>query len=219
MSQPHEQSPARQVFTGPRADERLRQMGLTTHVLTAAALRGDEGRLQCTALHPLQSKGHRMWSDTLAGLRQGCLTLADGWRIDRTGNFETVVHASRGLAIAVAGGDEFTGWVGHKAPRLGRKRGPMTTQRVRDNYLGMEPLFPVATTASSDTVDTWFFLIRATEDALWMELSKPIGHDHSGFVSSWAERIIVPQLAVSGGVTPIDEVGDDDSGAFSVTKK
>ncbi|TFV62074.1 UNVERIFIED_ORG: hypothetical protein E4P37_17945 [Bacillus sp. AZ43] len=218
MTQPNLQPPIKQVYTGARASARLRQMGLTVEIFTEAALRGDEGRQQCTALHPLQSRGHRMWSDTTAGLRQGCLGLAEGWAIDRTGNFETVTHVDRGLAIAVAGGDEFTGWVGPQEPRVRRKRGPMTTRRVHDNYLGMEPLFSIGGATARVGAETWFFLIRATDESLWLELSKPIGHDLSGLVSSWSERIILPELAVSGGVTPIADE-DEDGDAFSVTKK
>lgn len=163
-----------------------------------------------------------MWSDTTAALREGCLGLADGWAIDRVNNFETVTHAGRTLAIAVVGGDEFTGWRGPKEPKVRRKRGPMTTKRVQDNYLGMEPLFgikhPLDGVEEPDFWQTWFFLIRATDDALWLELSQPIGLDHAGYVSEWSERILLPKLAVSGGVTPIDDDGEDDD-PFTISKK
>lgn len=163
-----------------------------------------------------------MWSDTTAALREVCMGLGDGWKIDRTNNFETVAHGGRAIAIAVVGGDEFTGWRGDKDPRVRRKRGPMTTKRVRDNYLGMEALFPIKTLSDvePDSWQTWFFLIRATDEALWLELSQPIGLDNAGYVSDWSERIILPSLPVSGGVTPIpDDDDDDDDDPFTISKK
>jgi len=163
-----------------------------------------------------------MWSDTTAALREACLALAAGWRIDRTNNFETVAQSELAIAIAVVGGDEFTGWRGDKDPKVRRKRGPITTQRVRDNYLGMDPLFPIkASIADDDLPDswqTWFFLIRATDEALWLELSHPIGLDNSGHVSAWSERIILPSLPVSGGVTPIPDDGEGED-PFTISKK
>jgi hypothetical protein len=207
---------------GETAVTRLSQLGLTVELLSGAAGRGDDGRQECTIFHPVQSKGHRMWSDTTAALRGACLGLADGWKIDRTNNFETAAHAGRAIAIAVVGGDEFTGWRGPKDPKVRRKRGPMTTKRVRDNYLGMEPLFPIKASLSDDeqpdSWQTWFFLIRATDEALWLELSQPIGLDNAGYVSDWSERIILPRLPVSGGVTPIPDDGEDDD-PFTISKK
>lgn len=222
MGEPRRQPQVRDLYEGTRAVRRLERLGLTVELLCGAAARGDDARQQCTIFHPAQSKGHRMWSDTTAALREGCLALTDGWRIDRANNFETVAHAGRALAIAVVGGDEFTGWRGHKDPKVRRKRGPMTTKRVLDNYLGMEPLFPIKSLLGEldepASWQTWFLMIRATDDALWLELSQPVGLDHAGYVSEWSERILLPRLAVSGGVTPIDDEGEDDE-PFTISKK
>jgi len=224
MAEPRRQPGVCQIYEGSAAVARLRRLGLTVPLLSGAAGRGDDGRQECTIFHPGQSKGHRMWSDTTAALREACLGLVAGWRIDRTNNFETVAHPRRGIAVAVVGGDEFTGWRGDKDPKVRRKRGPITTKRVRDNYLGMEPLFPMktllASDESSDSWQTWFFLIRATDEALWLELSHPIGLDNAGYVSAWSERIILPRLPVSGGVTPIPDDGEDEGeGPFTIAKK
>jgi hypothetical protein len=209
----------RKIYSGDDADARLARMGLSVATLHGAAEDGDEGRQQWTLYHPQQSKGHRMWSDTVAGLRRRCIALNAGWRIDRTGNFETVASAGNRMFVAVVGGDEFTGWRGHKAPRVRRKRGPETTRRVELNMkYGMQPLplqgdsSPVPDEADTSTAgsETWFFLIRATDDWLYMELSRPIGLNGTGYVADWSERILLPQLPITGGVTPIDDDDDDD---------
>lgn len=222
MAEARRQPSGRRIYEGMSAAARLQQLGLTLELLSAAASRGDDGRQECTIFHPVQSKGHRMWSDTTAALREACLGLGAGWRIDRTNNFETVAQPERAIAIAVVGGDEYTGWRGDKDPKVRRKRGPITTQRVRDNYLGMEPLFPIKTSLANDDLpdswQTWFFLIRATDEALWLELSHPIGLDNSGYVSAWSERIVLPKLPVSGGVTPISDDGEDED-PFTISKK
>ena len=222
MAESRRQPGVRRIYEGTSAAARLQEIGLTVELLSGAASRGDDGRQECTIFHPLQSKGHRMWSDTTAALREACLGLAAGWKIDRTNNFETVAQSERGIAVAVVGGDEYTGWRGDKDPKVRRKRGPITTQRVRDNYLGMEPLFSMKTAPASDDLpdswQTWFFLIRATDEALWLELSHPIGLDNSGHVSTWSERIILPKLPVSGGVTPIPEDGEGED-PFTISKR
>lgn len=222
--QPH-RSGRQQIHHGAAADQRLRQLGLAADIMLGAARAGDLGRQECTVLHPRQSAGHRMWSDTTAALRGGCMALQAGWRPDRANNFETVVHPDRGIAIAVAGGDEFTGWRGTKDPRVNRKRGPMTIQRVNDNFRGMEPLFAlsgpthVAGAERTTPWTTWFFLIRATPEELWLELSQPIGLDRAGYVSEWTERILLPTLPVQGGVTPLPDDDDDDEEPFTVRRK
>ena len=212
----------RVVLGGQPAEQRLRELGLSVPLLHGAVEDGDEGRRQCTPYHPRQAEGQRMWSDTTAGLRRRCLSLNAGFAIDRTDNFETTVHKDKGLAIAVMGGDEFTGYRGGRDPRVRRKRGPVTHKRVTANHLGMEPLFsygPRGDAAGELTSwRTWILLVRATDDLLYLELSQPIGFSDSGLVSDWIERILLPPLSISGEVTPIDDDGGDEV-PLLVTKK
>jgi hypothetical protein len=224
MVEPRRQAHITEIYEGERAVRRLGQLNLRPEMLTSAATRGDQARSQVTPLHPVQSRGHRMWSDTTAALRAACIDDSNDWKVDRTNNFETIVHTRQRLALAVVGGDEFTGWRGHKDPRVRRKRGPITTLRIRDNrYLGMEPLFAISMPVDLErrrAVQTWFFLIRATDEALWLELSRPIGLDVAGYVSAWDERIILSPLPITGGVTPIpDDDDDEDDGPIVVSKK
>ena len=152
--------------------------------------------------------------------------MADGWKMDRTGGMDTVTNLKRLTSIAVVGGDKLTGLDEVQDPRVVRKRGPETKRRVIRNArrLGMEPMdFEVAGVVEPDEAaengpETWFLLVRGTDERMWLELSTPVGLGQSGHVDRWRERIILPSFKVSGGVTPIPD--DDDGGpAFSVEKK
>ena len=216
--------PARQVIhEGAASERRLHDLGLSVDVLQGAVLDGDEGRQACTPFHPRQAGGQRMWSDTTAGLRARCLRLDAGWSIDRTNNFETTANSGRGIAIAVMGGDEFTGYRGSREPRVKRKRGPVTRERVKVNFRGMEPLFRMDVggppSSEPEAWHTWLLLVRATEDWQYLELSEPIGLNDSGQVDEWSERILIPRLAISGGVTPIADDEDEDDIPFMVVEK
>ncbi len=143
------------------------------------------------------------------------------WKLDRTNNLETVVNTRLRVAIAVMGGDEFTGHRGAKLPRVRRKRGPATHARVRQNRDWMPRLFEMPGDGDEDldlsSLPVWLLLVRATDEELYVELSLPTEVNASGYVTGWGERILLPKIPTTGGVTPIEE-GDDDTG-FAVVAK
>jgi len=211
------------VYEGESAVRRLGELGLTVDLLRESVVEGDEARGACTIYHPTQAGGQRMWSDTTAGLRNRCIHLGTGWEIDRTNNFETTVNRDHFMAIAVMGGDEYTGYRGDKMPRVRRRRGPVTQARIRRNVVVMDPLFkmPGESNDSSEASlpPVWLLLIRAAEDWLYLELSLPTLVNESGYVVGWAERVLLPKIETTGGVTPIEIDDDDDGFSVAVVRK
>ncbi|KJK13797.1 hypothetical protein UB45_00585 [Terrabacter sp. 28] len=72
-------------------------------------------------------------------------------------------------------------------------------------------------TVDLSALPVWLLLVRATDDAIYLEMSLPTVVNESGYVTGWGERILLPSIAVTGGVTPIEE-GDEDA-SFTVVAK
>jgi hypothetical protein len=212
----------RRISFGAQADQRLAEFGLSQALLRGAVERGDEGRQRsATSFHPRQSAGQAMWGDTVAALRRELRRLQQGWDIGRTKNYDTSFNLGKRMAIAVVGGDEFTGVLGKKDPRVRRKRGPVTESRVKHNFLQtvLEPFTDEVAVETDEDCDTWFLLIYADENAIYIELSLPILLDSKGYISEWDERIVLDRLEIVGGVTPLDLDDEDGDGQSLVAPK
>jgi hypothetical protein len=191
-------------------------MGISVAGLSASIITGDTARRRVSGRHyPRNYPGIAMWAETLAELRRQLIKIRIGWKIGYTGNYETVYSEDFGIAIAVVGGDKYTGRLGSRHPKLTRRRGPMTTRRVnRNRILGqMELGLDIPTIegiAPDEACRTWFLVIHPGEESVWVELSLPqfIGDD--GLVEEWVERILVPAIPVSGAVAPISDIDDED---------
>ena len=156
-----------------------------------------------------------MWAETTRQLRAQLIAQQKGWKPGRSSNYETVVQLDRRMAIAVVGGDGFTGEAGYPDPSTARRRGPVTSERVARNRAGQltfsipgihEPAL------SDDECETWFFLMNARNDTLFSELSLPVSMGKNRRISEWAKRVLMPPLPLSGVVTPVapqDEDGPD----------
>ncbi len=211
--QPQPQRGDTVVVPVDKAAARLAEMGLKPDHLRRAVETGDLGRRRCGPHHPRQSAAQTMWSDTVAGLRAILAALQQDWKDGRTDNLDTAYHTERKIAVAVASGDEFTGRMGSRHPRLRRKRGPATQRRVAQN-LGQLALFSGPTAVEPGPNDdvhltTWYLVLFADTNEIRMELSLPVGRDGAGYVGLWDTRILIESLPVSGGVSP---VGPDDDG-------
>jgi len=208
------------------APARLAQLGLTIEILATAVAVGDSRRKSKTlAQYPRNYPGIVAWAETLAELRRKLIQLRVGWDSNHFSNYETVYLLEKSVSIAVAGGDKNTGIEGVNHPRLARKRGPMTTDRVEKNLtngltngqfaLDYGPQFePHEKKKSNRPTDfgcqTWFLVVHADKEEVRIELSLASGIDKEGLVASWIERIMIPSLPVSGAVLPIDPDQDDD---------
>ena len=198
---------------------RLADLALTSEVLLESVAEGDKERRRKTlSQYPRNFPGIVFWAETLATLRRQLIRQRVGWKGGRSGNYETVYLESRATAVAVVGGDKNTGIDALSGPRLARKRGPMTTARVRHNVeidlqLTLDLDFGSersAGLAPDEACQTWFLVMFADENEVRVELSLPSGLNEDGVVSRWIERIMLPALPATGAVVPIDPDEDDE---------
>ena len=181
---------------------------------------GDTKRQQLSQrVYPSTYRGVAMWGETLAELRRQCLRRRDDWDIGSSSHFATVYCPKRNIAIAVAGGDAAVGADSQRAPRLTRKRGDKTTQRVQHNAHELYVqgvLFDAPEITKKlppdEACQTWYLLVHPTSKEVRLELSCPTSIDGDGIVSGWHERILLPPVPISGAIAPISPDDDDDSG-------
>jgi hypothetical protein len=217
---PAEAPRASQVVVADEAPARLKHFGLTIEMLQRSIEVGDSKRqLVSQPVYPATYRGVAMWAETLAALRRQALKLRDDWEIGATENYATVYSTKRSIAIAVVAGDA---GVGNETrdPRLTRKKGIKTTERVYRNARQVyvqDALFsvPEVDVPPDEACRTWFLIIHPTKKEVRIELSCPLFIDDDGIVSGWLERILLPPVAVSGAIAPIapdDDPDDDDDG-------
>ncbi|WP_149038085.1 hypothetical protein [Kitasatospora sp. MBT63] len=221
VAQQPEQVPARRSKIVPpeQADARLATMGLSVDKIHRAVIAGDDARGRVSSpYYPRNFAGITMWAETLAGLRRQLLKLRRGWRIGSTGNYETAYSSERQLAFAVVSGDSYTGIDGARDPKLTRRRGPKTKERVRRNavfgQLALDLELPRALDGlpADEACSTWFLVLHPEDDMVRVELSLPVQVGDDGLVGDWIERILIPPVPVTGAVAPIERNEDDDDG-------
>ncbi|TQS19866.1 hypothetical protein [Microbispora sp. KK1-11] len=197
----------------------LEDLGLTVETIHRSIEIGDTARRRVQhRVYPSSYPGMVMWAETLAALRRELLKLRQGWRIGKSSNYETVYSEERGIAFAVVAGDSYTGIQGARDPKLARKRGRKTTERINRNARYIQVPLPGFETeedelaAPDEVCQTWFIVLRPTSKEIRIEVSYPDSIGDHGYVSGWDKRLLVTPIPISGAVAPIaiDEDQDDD---------
>ncbi|MBC6469097.1 hypothetical protein [Actinomadura alba] len=210
-------APAHRRVTPPsEAPANLKALGLTVEIIHRAIEKGDIARRRVDRpVYPVSYPGVTMWATTLAALRQELLKIRQGWKIGKTGNYETVYSEERKIAFAVVAGDSLTGVDGKRDPKLKRKKGPKTRDRIERNAkyiqtaLSLPELEEEEGVTDDEACETWFIMVRASKDKIYIEVSRPI-EAGDGNVDDWSPRHLVEPLQISGAIAPIDPYGDDD---------
>lgn len=202
----------RRLYEGLDADRRLAELSLRAEYLRNALARGDELRRQCSPLHPRTYPGQVMWAETVAELRRQLIPSSGDWACGSINNYETVFSSRSEIAIAVVGGDSYTGVRGFEDPSVQRKRGPVTRKRVQRNLVAQATLPflgpDIKDLADEERASTWFLLVHARSGRLYQELSLPVSMDEDSRVTRWAERILLEPLDRDGAVTPVPDFDD-----------
>jgi hypothetical protein len=226
--QPERPTGGRKIVPPEDAPARLAELGLSVEALHESIRRGDSARRRVSGgRYPRTYQGVAMWAETLAELRRQLIKLRQGWKIGLSGNYETVYSAERNIGIAVVAANKYTGIDGTKDPKLTRKRGPKTKQRLDRNRilgqmeLGLEFSKDHVTLPPDEACTTWFLLVHPTEEKVMLELSEAESIGDDGLVSDWTERILVGPVEASGAVAPIsvDDTDDDDDEDKLVTRQ
>jgi hypothetical protein len=171
---------------GPAAEARLQSLGIPGSRLVLDAVGdGASGAMATTTLHPVSYFGQRMWAETVQSLR--VLLENYGWEPMVVKGADLVVHRARGIALIVTAGDGCTGKDTFN-PQVRYDRGDAVRALVGGH---LDTLFDTA--AERPVWQVWFLLHYMSKDALRVELSLPAAIGRSGWVTTWAERIILPE--------------------------
>ena len=198
------------IYSGNSARRRLMEIGVPIEPLTRALRSGFDGRGLCTENDPPFIHGTEAWRYVVRTLREGLLPL--GWRKADPGNYSLVSTDERKLNIVVASADKFVCQSGAQ-PRTRSLKGLYTEAAIARNTL-MCDLFPetisedVRVTAATLEYPTWMLLIYITDEQYRGELSFPETIEDK-VITSWSERIFIPDDEPSGIEEEIDE---EDSG-------
>jgi hypothetical protein len=186
------------IFSAAAAATRLDSLGLESEPLRDAVRRSFHAYISCSPNMPPLVRGVWAWGQAVLALRE--YTLPKGWYRSDANNYSVVIDELRGIAIAVATGDEATGIV-ESSPTTRAPKGVSTMLAVVANQaqlsLFTESEFPVVAHEREDLV-TWFLLIHRAKNEVRCELSLPSSMGTDGRIDAWHERIILDAVPVDG---------------------
>lgn len=184
--------------------DRLGELDLTTDELREICLQGYGLWADHTDFDPPSIANTNLWGRATRVLREK--TVLRGWQWDNKDQQPRTVHPSGRLAVVVSTGDEETG-LRHGQPSTKNPKGDATARKVASNQAQLDfPDLP-ADAASEERCISWFLLIYVDTDEIRAELSLPDEISASGFVKSWAERIILSSISRGGDGAAL--AGDD----------
>lgn len=202
------------VLDGFDAERRLRELDVQASELRDSLLHGYGYASSCTSHNPRTLPGTMAWGFTIGALRD--MLVAREWGIGRFNNFETVIHPSHSHSVAVTSGSSQAGDQ-TATPRTRYRKGETMALAVSANSqmsfaaLSDDDVF-VPDEADPRTMHTWLLLHYHDRggEQIRAELSLP-NHIENGWITGWAERIILGAMDFSTNITitPGDE-GDDD---------
>lgn len=176
------------IYVQPgEVDRRLAALGIERDLLVLAAKEGHLDRMMATA-NDFPGRGeYDAASRALRTLAEEGSRSAGGWHRDTYLQIPVVLNSDETIAIAVTGGDKWTGIDGEQDPTNRSIKGPNLSKASDQASLFGGP--------NDLGVSFWYELIHWNGE-LWVELSRPsLGAD--GRVVAWAERIIVGSLDLS----------------------
>lgn len=131
-----------------------------------------------------------MWGEAVASLGSR-LTRGHGWERRVLLGVELVTEPDRGTALVVVAGDAATGSPSY-IPQVRYERREVTQGLVNGYF---DPLWESETRREWEI---WFLLHHLGVATLTGELSRPIGLTRSGLVTTWAERVLLPNTMFGG---------------------
>lgn len=201
------------VLEGFDAERRLYELDLLPIELRNALLNGYGYAASCTSHNPLTLPGTMAWGFSIGALRD--ILVARAWEVGRSNNFETVIHPSRSHAIAVTSGNARAG-DRTATPRTRYKKGEAMMLAVsRNTQMSLASLAHHAALVPDQSdprgMHTWLLLhyYDRLSESIRAELSLP-DYMENGWVSGWAERIMLDPVDFSTDVDLGIDDGDDD---------
>ena len=173
-----------------RAVSRLTELGLTVSMVERVVRRADAEASICTEFDPPIIAGLTRWGRATRFLREELVPL--GWTYDNPRLLARTIHPRGEFAIVVATGDQQTGVADGIPPTTKHRKGDATVEAVEING---QLAFDFGSSWEPGPVDdgllTWFLLFYVDEHEFRAELSLP-NEIQDGWITGWAERIILP---------------------------
>lgn len=196
--------------TPAAAMRRLAELGIAVEALQRAIVAGHVARITCTENDPPFIPGTEAWRYTVVTLRDELCPR--GWRKADPGNYSLVINDAKQINIVVASADAFTRRA-HGSPRTKSLKGLYTeAATIRNRVEG--DLFPetlsedIRRVATLLEYPTWILLIYITDEEYRAELSLPVVMEDDQ-ITSWEERIFIPDSSDTSGGERIAPTGDD----------
>lgn len=199
--------------SGDAVSDRLSELGLSVPLLRQALERGQYAADEVTANHPRNFEGIAKWAETNRALRD--LLVPDGWTRSDVSNIPRTVAPDDTYCLFAVSGDKGTGQP-HMEPSTKRPRGSASAEAVTDNC--QLELFPDLFDDDQDSAHrrkTWLLLYHTEDERVRAELSLPIRVSQEGAILRWAERLILPDIDLSDGMT--GDTGRDPTPSLEVS--
>jgi hypothetical protein len=180
---------------------RLAELGLQEEPLKDAVRRGQLAFLNCTPNHPPPFPRMSAWAETVSALREYVIPF--GWYRSNENNYALSVNPTRGMAVAVATGDDGTGRA-DATPSTNARKGPSTLEAITVNQMQFSFMNERPASARGDASGrdnhraTWILLIRRASNEVRCELSLPISIGDDGHINDWRERILLGSIPLDG---------------------
>lgn len=189
-NRPHQPPHEARVHTDAMAQARLMQLGFERPQDVREALQDGRAaaRSAMTPYHPASYAGMRMWGETTASLAH--LAGDYGWEHETFYGVDLVAHHAHGVAVIVTSGDGATGDEKYQ-PQVRYERREVITRLVNAES-------PTLWDVQRQTLawDVWFLLHCIERDGVGVpaELSRPAEVNNDGFVTRFAERVLIPSF-------------------------
>jgi hypothetical protein len=186
------------IFEGIAAEQRLRELGLSSEGLLEVIGRGEQARAEATANDPVNAAGWDAYRYRVRALRD--IYGHQGWEPETREGLELLGRDDGKVAVVTRSGDEGVGIRG-AVPQPSRSVGD-STRSATSAQLALDPNWLNTPLPATRGTRLYMLLVYATPGLVRAELSLPTSWDDDGMVTGWIERILLPDLDLTDpGVT------------------
>ena len=191
--------------------DRLQRLDLDHETLINIVRRGQYAHAACTSNDPPLYPGFTAWAQMVRASRE--YLLPKGWTRSNENNYCLVINPSGEIAIAIATGDEGTGYFSAN-PTTRSSKGPRTVDVVAANQFQLDlplncPPIPEPTLHQDGDRLTWILLVHRGAGGVLAELSLPSSINDSGYIDDWRERIMLGALPADPSLDDIKPISHD----------
>lgn len=206
----------------PRTRSELDALLLPLHLdslLVEAVLRnGAAESRNWTNAAPMSAPEHTRWYRSVETFHLESAGRALGWEHRNPQNLPLFFQAASKTGLVISSGDENTGVVAFRPPATRNSKGTRFLDTIVPAAQGS--FFDVTTDSGQmiELSDMWVLLYNERQGAVYCELSRPAGVEKDRIVA-WSDRILMPPFEVNTSAFQLDEDGNGDEFAFTITRR